>query len=62
MIHSCVSLFEQWSRRNNDRKAPILQPRVVTSNVEHPATERPLKKLEAEGRISTLSKIRARNG
>ncbi len=61
MIHSCVSLFEKWSRLDDKKTSPVLPPRVVTSNVEHPATEMPLKKLEFEGRISKLSKTRARN-
>ena len=44
-------------KRQSVKKSKFL-PRVVTTNVEHVATELPLKKMAAEGRIGEEEGIR----
>ncbi len=52
VIHSSVRVFEEWQAKQEDgTKRRKVLPRVVTTNVEHVATELPLSKLQKEGKI-----------
>ena len=47
-MHSAIESFLKWSKTEEDDNA---KPHMITTNVEHPATELPLKHWEQSGRI-----------
>ena len=56
-MHSSIQSFRSWSRDNKDKKDSLTPtansdiPHIITTNIEHVATDLPLRKWEKDGLI-----------
>ena len=58
-MHSAVESFREWRKKLDEEEGVSCStwiPHVITSNIEHVATELPLKKWQEEGKIGRQKK------